>query len=81
MFLVTTTTNTQTICSIESWLDACGTTNYAATRSVLRPSECTKIVGGTHIRRSQLDRLVLQFYIKIRKKMSQVVYRLLPGQA
>jgi len=26
--------------------DACGTTNYAATRSVPRPSECTKIVGG-----------------------------------
>jgi len=24
----------------------CGTTNYAATRSVRRPSECTKIVGG-----------------------------------
>ena len=32
--------------TLESWLDACGTTNYAATRSVPRPSECTKSIVG-----------------------------------
>jgi len=36
---------TTAVTTIDSWLDACGTTNYAAARSV-PPSECTKIVAN-----------------------------------
>ena len=45
MFLVTTTTNTQTICSIESWLDACGTRIMRQPEAFLDPQNAPKLLA------------------------------------